>query len=146
MKLGQWLVGLVMGLAMGTAAAQAGFPTQDYIDEFNRAMRDEVQRQANTFDSDGLRIIASNLAVDRSAWSMSMAMGMMVSDTVTAEDRQRILNDLKVEHFDFACEFYAEYVANFYDLASLDLHFVVVNERKELLYDAQETSTEYDIW
>lgn len=145
MKLSKWLVSLGMGLAM-SAVAVASFPSQNYIDELNKSMREEVERQATQFDEDGLRVIAMNVAIEPSSSTMTMAMGMMVSDAVTADRRQEMLDELDEGHFDLACGLYMDYLAEYGSISTFNLHFVVVTEDKQLLYDHEKACTEYDVW
>ena len=147
MNAGKWVVGLVAGLMLSaTALAQASFPSQEYLDELNKVMQEEVQRQSTLFDEEGLRIIAMNMAVDRPALTLLLSFGTMVSDTVSAEQRKALIEDLRVGHFDLACEFQADYLQDFADIDELRLHFVVVTESKELLYDDEQSCTIDDIW
>lgn len=146
MNAGKWVVGLMAGLMLSsTALAQASFPTQEYLDELNKAMQDEVKRQSTIFDEEGLRLIATNLAADRPELTLLLSVGTMVSDTVSAEQRKVLIEDLRVGHFDLACQFQADYLLEFADINALRLHFVVVTESKELLYDDEQTCTIDDI-
>lgn len=143
MKLSKWLVGMVAGLAL-SATALASFPTQEYIDELNTAMRDYVDSQIGQFDDDGLQVIAMNISGNPSTRQLLMTMGMMVSDTISAADRQVLIDDLKVDHLGLACDFVEIYAFDFDFIDSLKLHFVVTNESKELLYDVEKVCTADD--
>ncbi len=147
MSTAKWALGLLVGLLLNTAAvAQANFPEQSYIDEVNAAFAEEVKSQAGTFDEEGLRVIAMNVAIDRPTLGMMMAMGMLVSDAVAADALKVMIDDLRADHFELACSLYGDYLVDYADIDSFNLHFVVVTEDRQPLYDEEQACTIDDIW
>ena len=146
MYAGKWWASLLVSVLLsGTALAQDGFPQQEFIDEWNKEMVTEVQRQSNSFDEDGLRAISINLTADRPALKLLMAVASMVSDEVIPSVRETMIEELYVDHFGMTCDILENHLKDFADIQALRLHFLVVSESRELLYDEEQTCTVEDL-